>query len=64
MLKIFGDSKTFPGVVAYLQTEWGINKKFPFKELRKCLFEHSYITNRILTSSKRGGCMVRIVSDF
>ena len=62
MLKVFGDRNSFSGVIAYLKTEFDPTKtKHHYKMLRASLFEHSYIANRVLSTSARGGSMVSIL---
>ena len=61
MMKVFGDPKAFPGMVAVLKAdlEAKIRKtKFPYMVLRDHIFAHSYITTHALSDSVRGGCKV------
>ena len=61
MIKVFGDRKAYPGVVAYLKIELtsSINKtKTPIKMVRDKLFSLGYMSTHVLASSTRGGCTV------
>ena len=63
MQKVFGDSKAFPGVVAYLM---GLDlsataTKTPYKKLWEKLFTTNYIATRVLSDTARGDCMVRFM---
>ena len=61
MIKVFGDRKAYPGVVAYLKIELtsSINKtKTPIKMVRDKLFSLGYMSTHVLAASARGGCTV------
>ena len=65
MMKIFGDSKIFPGVVNVLRAdlEKSIAKtKTPWRLIRESIFDNTYITNRALSGSTKAGCLVVIDS--
>lgn len=62
MQKVFGDSKTFPGVVSYLNLVVDLSgsaTKHPYKKLWGGLFTPGYIATRVLSDTVRGDCTVR-----
>ena len=62
MMTIFGDSRVFAGVVAYLKAEINlIQAKHPFKLIRQKLFSKAYITTHVLSNAKHGLVMVRMI---
>ena len=62
MLTIFGDSRVFVGVVAYLKSEADlIGAKQPYKLLREKLFSQGYTTTHFLSKEKHGLVLVSIL---
>lgn len=62
MMAIFGDSRVFSGVVAYLKSEVDlITAKQPYALLRGKLFSHAYITTHFLSKEKHGLVLVRML---